>query len=293
MDKIPQIQPMDHRRYQQIPLDEIKVINSRNREQEQFAMNVQSIDLIGLLKPIRVNDKFYERTGYYELICGEGRLLAHRELKRETVPAEVVTCTRKEAYLESLVENLARSNPRIMEFARELKRLHDEGWSYHKISKRTGKDESYTRKYIRLVEQGEERLIQGVEQGTFPIRFATQVAASDDAELQNLLMDAFDEGIVTSQNFAQARRLIAARTKDHTQRKNSNTYTVKKLENDIADITKTKTSYVREAQKKENRFLTLLNVINQLWQDQEFLHLLKQEGLCDRPELAGNFHYET
>ena len=44
----------------------------------------------------------------YELICGEGRLLAQLQLGKTTVTAEVVSCTRNEAYLESLVENLAR-----------------------------------------------------------------------------------------------------------------------------------------------------------------------------------------
>ena len=39
--------------------------------------------------------------------------------------AEVVTCTRKEGYLQSLIENMARTKPHRMDFARELKRLHD------------------------------------------------------------------------------------------------------------------------------------------------------------------------
>jgi ParB family chromosome partitioning protein len=128
MDNLPDIVPIRQRHYQEIPVDKIKVLNPRNRDAEQFEMNVESIDHVGLMKPIRVNDKFLERTGMYELICGEGRLLAHQKLQRPTVLAEVVTCTRKEAYLQSLVENLARTKPGSMDFARELKRLHDEGW---------------------------------------------------------------------------------------------------------------------------------------------------------------------
>ena len=74
---------MQARRYEAIPVDKIKVINPRNRDAEQFEMNVESIDHVGLMKPIRVNDKFLERTGLYELICGEGRLLAHQRLGRD------------------------------------------------------------------------------------------------------------------------------------------------------------------------------------------------------------------
>ena len=127
-----QLVPFKDRRYEEIPVDKIKVINSRDREEEQFEMNTESIEHVGLLKPIRVNDRFLERTGLYELICGEGRLIAHKRLNAETVKAEVVTCTRKEAYLQSLIENIARTKPDSMEFARELKRLHDEGWTYER-----------------------------------------------------------------------------------------------------------------------------------------------------------------
>ena len=115
------IRLMKDRRREMIPVDKIKVINSRTRDETQFALNVQSIDAIGQIKDIRVNDKFLAKDGVYELICGEGRLIAQKRLGNTHVRAEVVTCPRKQAYLESLVENLARSHPGTMEFARELK----------------------------------------------------------------------------------------------------------------------------------------------------------------------------
>ena len=215
MDPILEIVPFRERCYAEIDVDEIKVINSRNRDREQFDMNVKSIDNVGLLKPIRVNDKFVERSGLYELVCGEGRLLAHKRLGHATITAEVVTCTRKDALLQSLIENLARTQPGTMDHARELKRMHDQGWNYKEIARITGKDEQYVREYIRLVNQGEDRLIHGVEQGVFPMKFATRIAASDDGRLQNILMDAFDEGLVTTTNFAQARKIITARARSN------------------------------------------------------------------------------
>src|SRR5208283_463644 len=117
--EIPDILPMKDRRYLMVLTEKIKVINPRIRNEEQFQLNVQSIDNNGMLMPIRVNDKFLEKTGLYELICGEGRLIAHQRLGKSEIMAEVVTCTRKEAYLQSLIENLARSRPGTMQFARE------------------------------------------------------------------------------------------------------------------------------------------------------------------------------
>ena len=288
-----QLVPFKDRRYAEIPVDKIKVINSRNREEDQFEMNTESIEQVGLVKPIRVNDRFLEKSGFYELICGEGRLLAHKKLNAETVKAEIVTCSRKEAYLQSLIENIARTKPDSMDFARELKRLHDEGWTYERISKVACKNPSYVGQYVKLVEQGEDRLIQGVEQGVFPIKFATQVAMSADGQLQNILMDAFDEGLVTTNNFGQARRLIAQRGRSKRSNKVSKQYTVSQLRKDITDATRSKSSYVREAKNKENRFMTLLTGINELWGDADFVEILKKEELHERPELAGDFHYES
>jgi ParB family chromosome partitioning protein len=293
MDTSPDIIPMSQRRYEEIPVDQIKVINSRNRDQEQFDMNIGSIDHVGLMKPIRVNDKFLDRSEMYELICGEGRLLAHQKLGHKTIVAEVVTCTRKDAYLQSLVENIARTKRGSMYLARELKRLHDEGWDFKRIAGISVKSERYIRDYIRLVEQGEERLINGVEQGVFPISFAVQIAATDDGQIQTVLMDSFDEGIVTTKNFAQARRIITQRAKENRKRNGSKTYTVSQLREDIVEATKVKTSYVREAKTKENRFMTLLNGINALWKDAELLKILRDERLENRPDLAGDFRYES
>ncbi len=292
MDNMPDILAMRVRRYEKVPIDKVKVVNYRNRDKERFEMKVESIEHVCLPKPIRVNDKFLERTGLYELICGEGRLKAHKYLGHETILAEVDTCTRKEAYLQSLVENIARTKPDSMHFARELKRFHNEGWEYEGIANVARKSEHYIRDLSRLVEQGEERLVRGVEQGVFPMKFATQVVATGDAQIQNVLMDAFDEGIVTTINFAQARKIIAARSRENKKKNANSTYTANQLRQDIAGATTAKTSYVREAKTKENRFMTLLNGINSLWKDQELLAILREEDPTKRPELAGDFDYE-
>ena len=65
------------------------------------------------------------------------------------------------------------------------------------------------------------------------------------------------------------------------------------MKEDIASATKAKVSYVREAKSKESRFLMLLDGINRLWRDAEFVSLLQQEKLPERPVLAGDFAYES
>lgn len=288
------IRLMKDRRREMIPVDKIRIINSRARDEGQFALNVQSIDAIGQIKDIRVNDKFLGKDGFYELICGEGRLIAHQRLGRTHIRAEIVTCSRKQAYLESLVENLARTRPGTMYFARELKALHDEGWDYDKIARIACRSVEYIRQYIRLVEHGEDRLIQGVEQEVFPISFAVLVAQADDATIQNVLMDAFDQGIVNSNNFARARAIINARL-DRRRRKGTGPedYTVATLTQDIASTTEAKDSFAREAQGKESRLYMLLDGLEALWKDPDFMQLLQTEELDKRPELTGKYNYAS
>jgi ParB family chromosome partitioning protein len=185
-----------------------------------------------------------------------------------------------------------------MQFAREVKRLRDEGWSFDQISGVCLQSAEYVRQYVTLVEKGEERLIRGVEQEVFPISFALLVAQTDNSNVQNVLMDAFDQGIVNCQNFAQARQIIGARLErvslaNGNGKKSRATLTVTTLKKDIADLTRSNDSFVREAESKENRFLTLLTAINSLWQDAAFVKLVTDAKIGNRPELLGSFHYET
>ncbi len=293
------IQPMAKRKYATILLDKIKVLNSRNRDPSAFKHNVRSIDEVGLLMPIVVNERYYKRTGYYDLVCGEGRFLAYKELGHQEILAEVISCDRKQALLRSLVENIARVPPRTMWFAREVKRMHDSDCSYKQISKITGYCEAYIQEYIRLVEQGEERLIKGVEAGVFPISFAVQVARSDSSSIQNLLMDAFDNGIVNSSNLTIVRKIITSRLRHRTNPPKSSTsripytqpgYTINQLKADITKITKDKEAFVKEASVKENRLFALLQGLNTIWQDSGLVSLINAEGIGPIPKLTGEYH---
>ena len=65
--KVLKVTPMAERQYQMVPMDKIVVLNSRNRDKQQFAENVRSIEQVGLRKPIVVNGRGFPKTGNYEL----------------------------------------------------------------------------------------------------------------------------------------------------------------------------------------------------------------------------------
>jgi ParB family chromosome partitioning protein len=291
MDKIP-LRNMAQRDYRMIPVDQIQVVISRSREKEQFNENVRSIGEMGLYKPILVNKRHLAETGKYDLICGEGRLLAHIQLKKTHIRADIVDVDDGQAHLMTLGENIARTPPQTIEFARALKEMHDYGMTWQQLMAITGKSLKYIQEYIKLVEQGEERLVKGVEDGVFPLVFAMDVAQSADRSIQHLLMDAFDSGIVNSNNLSRVRKIIEDRLekgKELGTKKPAAPYTVEKLKTDIRNMTKQKEAFVFEAGQRESRLMQILMALKQLRRDETFAKLLSAEKLTEIPELKGQY----
>lgn len=290
-DRMSHVIPMAERKYRLIPVAEITVLNSRNRDKTQFEENIRSIGSVGLLKPIVVNERQHEKRGGYELVCGEGRFLAYRSLGRETIPAEVINCDRKTALLYSLAENIARVPPNTMWFAREMKRMADSGLPLAQIAQIVGRSETEIADYVRLVEMGEDRLIKGVEEGWFSISFALAVAKSSNETVQQVLMDAFDSGMIDCSNTARVRAMIELRMQHGKQTRSGRvdariTYTLSDLRRDIQAATEKKEGFVRESQAKENRLLNLVDGLDILWKAPAFLALVTESGLSERPVLG-------
>ena len=286
--------PMSKRQYGMIPVDKIVVLNPRNRDKQQFAMNVRSIEELGQLKPIVVSARNLDKTGFYELVCGQGRLQAHQQLKRTEIAAEIIDCDKKSALIASLVENIARVPRNTMWFAREMKRMHDDGMTFAKIASIVGKHQTYVSDYINLVERGESRLIQGVEHGLFSMSLAVRVAQSDDATIQNVLMDAFDEGLVNCNTVTRVRKLLELRMQRGKSPRGSSRNepppcSIKELAQAIAATTKDKEDFVRETTRKENRLLSLLMGTATLLTDEKLVALLAAHNLDNPPELDGEY----
>lgn len=294
MDQI-NIRLMKDRDYQMIPVDQIVVTRSRWRGKRQFEENVRSIDQLGLYKPIQVNKRNFARTGKYELICGEGRLAACKQLGKTEIKCDIWDVDEKQALLMTLGENLTRTPLGTIVYARILKEMHDFGATYETLSQTAGKSVEYLQKYICLMEQGEERLIKGVEDGVFPIKFAIEAAQSSERSVQHLLMDAFDNAVITCGNLARVRRIIEDRLqkgKEYTKggkRNPSGSYTLDKLKGDIRQMTRQKEAFVHEAGLKENRLMHVLIALKQLHADANFNKLLQSEGLAELPELKGKY----
>src|ERR1700758_964872 len=96
-----------------IAISAITVLNPRARNKRVFNELVTSIAHLGLKKPITVSRR--RSAAGYDLVCGQGRLEAFIALRQSEIPAIVVEATEEDCHVMSLVENLARRNPRSLE----------------------------------------------------------------------------------------------------------------------------------------------------------------------------------
>jgi len=105
-----------------IPINQIRILNPRPRDRKKFEQIVQSIQNLGLKKPIQVSQRSAEEGDEpgYDLVCGQGRMEAFMALGHNEIPAIVVEVPREERLLRSLVENMARRLPPPLALMNEI-----------------------------------------------------------------------------------------------------------------------------------------------------------------------------
>jgi ParB family chromosome partitioning protein len=102
----------------------------------------------GLIQPITVR-----RVGEeYELVAGERRTMAFRELGETSIPAIVEDFSDQQSAVLALIENLQRKDLNCFEEAYGISRLLDEsGISQQEIARRLGKAQSTIANKLRLL----------------------------------------------------------------------------------------------------------------------------------------------
>jgi ParB family chromosome partitioning protein len=271
-----------------IPIDKITIVNGRKRGQTKFRQIVSNISHIGLKKPITVA----RRTGKsgevsYDLVCGQGRLEAFVALGQKEVPAMVIDANEEELMLMSLAENMARRQRTSIEMAREIVALHDRGNSIQEIARRVDLDQTYVRGIVRLLKNGEERLLRAVEQRQVPLSMAIEIAESDDHEIQRLMTEAYEKKELTGRSLLAVRKLL-----DQRRSKGKALYT--RIRNgaalssgDLLKVYKKETArlqmLVNRANQSETSIRFVVTAFKTLMADEQFASLLKSESLNSMP----------
>lgn len=277
-----------------IPIEQINVLNPRSRNKLIFQGIVSNISNIGLKRPITVALRSQPIDGKaYDLVCGEGRLNAYIALGQTEIPAIVNNATREECFLMSLVENVARRMHSPVELLREVSTLKARGYGTAEIAKKIDLAKSYVTGICHLLEKGEERLLAAVEKGRIPVSVAMQISDADEAGIQQALCDAYEDKTLRGRKLLAVRRLIDQRKTNGKQRKssahkrNENLPSAESLVNVYRHEADRQKLLVKKARLTENRLLFVVSAMKKLFQDENFLTLLRAEGARDAARIPG------
>jgi ParB family chromosome partitioning protein len=274
-----------------VPVDRIRIVNPRARDKKKHDKIVESIRKLGLKKPITVTigKPMDDGVEMFDLVCGQGRLEAYVELAQREIPALVRGLSEAESMLASLAENIARRRIRTLDQIQMIQWMKDQGNDHVDIARKTGVSEGYIKGILRMLKNGEERLLEAVLHDRIPITIAMRISGSSDEESQHLLTEAYERKEVNQRSLTAFKRVIdqrrlfgrkyGPRDKSGSGRTNA--------ESMVA-------AYRREAQRQkilikkaklcETRLLSVSAIFKRLVMDEDYINLLRAEKLETMPK---------
>jgi ParB family chromosome partitioning protein len=286
------MKPGEEKEVVMVPVKAVRVGNPRVRDPRKFELIVQNIGAVGLKRPITVTEGPPDEAGQptYELVCGQGRLEAFIALGQTEIPALIRTMTKTDSLVASLVENIARRRIRAVDQIRMIQWMQGQGNSVVDIARKTGLAEGYLSGIIKLLESGEERVLDAVLQGRLPITIAVPIAGADDEESQRVLLEAYERKEMNQKTLLTFKRLMDQRksfgrsfTRDSRQRVRTRT-SADGLILAYKKETQRQRLLVRKAQIVETRLLSLTAAFKALLADENFSTLLRAEALQTLPK---------
>jgi ParB family transcriptional regulator, chromosome partitioning protein len=275
---------------QMIPLDQINVLNPRSRNKIVFESIVSNISNLGLKKPITVASRGEPADGKrYDLVCGQGRLEAYIALGQLEIPAIVRDASKEDCFLMGLVENIARRQIRPLELLREISNLKSRGYSTNDIARKIDVHKTYVVAIIHLLKHGEERLLNAVEKGRMPLSIAMQIANSSEDEIQQALCQAYEEKTLRGRKLITVRRIIEMRKTNgklstpRPRRRGEQLKSAGALVRVYRQEADRQKMLVKKSQLTEHRLIFIASALKTLFRDENFLTLLRAEGLANLP----------
>jgi ParB family chromosome partitioning protein len=222
------------------------------------------------------------------------------------IPALVVDVSDEDAFIMSLAENIARRGYRPLEILADIELLRNRGYSADVIIQKTGLSPKYVRDIVFLLEQGEERLIEGVQRGSIPLTTALEIArasANDpnnanangvdgegggSSNLGDLLQEAYENGQLKGRQIIEAKRLIEKRQQLGPSSPNAaqikpptSSYSlVRTYQKEVERQRK----MVLKAEHAHQRLLLVVQGLKKLFADENFVTLLRADGLNTLPK---------
>lgn len=279
-------------RIEMIPIADITVANPRVRNAKVHKTITESIDQVGLKRPITVR-RLSPGQGdpQYALICGQGRLESCRMLGQTEIAALIVDVDEETGHVMSIVENVARRTPRAAETLEHVRVLKQRGYTDGEVATKLGCTASWVNNVVNLLERGEKRLLAAAEAGHIPLNLAVSISRANGSETQELLMAAYESGELTGRKITVVRKILEQRERSGKKGTNSFARWPSKRHmspEDLAKLYQREVEMHRRIQKKseyaQKSLLLVQQIFKELFANKEFRALLKSEKLASVPQ---------
>ena len=163
-----------------------------NFEKEKIFELVESIKELGIIQPITVRKLGYNK---YQLISGERRLRASKELNLKTIPCFIRIANDEQMLEMALVENIQRENLNPIEIAISFQRLIKEcNLTQEECGNKLGKKRSTITNFLRLLKLPSE-IQDGLKKEKISVGHARALINIKDRKNQlNIFNDIIENG---------------------------------------------------------------------------------------------------
>ena len=194
-----------------VPLEVSKIVPNPNQprkvfKEEQILRLADSIRQFGIIQPLTVR----KIDDGYELVSGERRLRAAKELGMRYVPCVVSNASEEESAEISIIENLIREDLNIFEQALAIETLIDTyGLTQEQIATKLSNSQSYIANKLRLLRLSQSEREQILEHHLSE-RHARALLRVFDTDLRaKLLKQIIDEGLNVAKTEEIIERLVS------------------------------------------------------------------------------------
>ena len=157
----------------------------KNFNKEKMEELKESIKKHGIIQPIVVR----KMANGYEIIAGERRLKAAKEIGLKKIPAIIKSINNEKSLEIALVENIQREDLNPVEQANAFKRLIDEfNLTQQELAEVTGKSRTLVTNTIRLLKLNPE-IQKNISEGKISFGHAKLLLSIEDEEVQRAVCD--------------------------------------------------------------------------------------------------------
>ena len=217
----------------------------KNFDKEKMEELKGSIKKHGIIQPIVAR----KMVNGYEIVAGERRLKAAKEIGLKKIPAIIKSINNEKSLEIALVENIQREDLNPVEQANAFKRLIDEfKLTQQELAEATGKSRALVTNTIRLLKLNPE-IQKNISEGKISFGHAKLLLSIEDEEVQKAVCDRI---IANDLSVRETERLIKNIEKVQKKQFKVKNITIERfpeVEGKLRDILGTKISILYDGKK--------------------------------------------